>query len=667
MVRTLAPALFALALAVLRFATAAAVVPAATEPPASAASPAVTGGWERTVQKRIADAEYEITWSEDAPAPAGARGAALSKPGGSWQAPNRAHGLRTYFMEDGIRVIPRSEPSSWEWSLALRSWGRPAADPADREDASASTREPLASVQFAAAGARATYDRGAILEWYVNDRRGLEQGFTLAAPPRAKGSRVEIDLALGGTLAPVVAQDGQAIDFATPQGARVLHYGSLSVRDADGRALRAWMEAFADPVTAGTANAGDAATSDAGETDARASGASGGGIRIVFEDADAIYPVTVDPLATSAAWSVESDQADAFFGAAVATAGDVNGDGFSDVIVGAWRYDDGSSDEGRAFVYLGSASGPSTNPAWSFESNQQDAHLGKAVGTAGDINNDGYSDVIVGAEDFSNGNLREGKVFLFRGSASGLEATPFWTAEANQDAAGFGCSVGTAGDVNNDGLSDVMVGAFAYGNGVLNEGAAFVYYGTISGPSLAPSWTASGGISGAGYGISTGTAGDVDGDGYSDVIVGAFRYTNGQNQEGKAYVYRGSASGLSTTPVWTFEANQAGASLGKSVGTAGDVNGDGYADIIVGSSGYTNGESIEGRALVFYGGAAGPALSPSWSVKRTRRAPRWATRSGRRGTSTATGTPTSSSALRATTTARATRGARPSTSGPRRG
>ncbi len=70
--------------------------------------------------------------------------------------------------------------------------------------------------------------------------------------------------------------------------------------------------------------------------------------------------MTVDPLATAAAWTAESDQAGAWFGASVATAGDVNGDGYSDVIVGARFYDNGETDEGRAYLYIGSAAGIST-------------------------------------------------------------------------------------------------------------------------------------------------------------------------------------------------------------------------------------------------------------------------------------------------------------------
>jgi hypothetical protein len=114
-----------------------------------------------------------------------------------------------------------------------------------------------------------------------------------------------------------------------------------------------------------------------------------------------------------------------------------------------------------------------------------------------------------------------------------------------------------------------------------DEGRAYVYHGSASGSSLAPDWTRVGSFMSQ-FGSSVGTAGDVNGDGYADVIVGAPRDTNGQNIEGRAFVYHGSTSGLSSTLNWTAESNQANARLGTSVDTAGDVNGDGYADVIVG-------------------------------------------------------------------------------------
>jgi hypothetical protein len=311
-------------------------------------------------------------------------------------------------------------------------------------------------------------------------------------------------------------------------------------------------------------------------------------------------------------WTAESNQFGALFGYSVATAGDVNGDGFDDVIVGALSYDNGQTDEGRAFVYHGSVSGLSATPNWTAESDQASAVFGGAVSTAGDVNGDGFDDVIVGASIFDNGQTDEGRVFVYHGSVSGLSATPNWTAESDQVSAWFGISVATAGDVNGDGFDDVIVGAQLYDNGQTDEGGAFAYQGSASGLSATPNWTAESNQADAYTGRSVGTAGDVNGDGFDDVIVAAFFYDNGQTDEGRAFVYQGSASGLSVTPDWTAESNQAGAGLGfeEGVDTAGDMNGDGFDDVIVGAPWYDEGQQDEGAVFVFRGSSSGLSTTP---------------------------------------------------------
>jgi FG-GAP-like repeat len=109
-----------------------------------------------------------------------------------------------------------------------------------------------------------------------------------------------------------------------------------------------------------------------------------------------VEPPAVDPNVARSRWKVESNQADAWFGVSVGTAGDVNGDAHDDVIVGAQLYDNGQSAEGRAFVYMGSRTGLSRSAGWTAESNQVQAFFGISVGTAGDVNGDGYDDVVVG-------------------------------------------------------------------------------------------------------------------------------------------------------------------------------------------------------------------------------------------------------------------------------
>src|SRR5262249_27141223 len=203
------------------------------------------------------------------------------------------------------------------------------------------------------------------------------------------------------------------------------------------------------------------------------------------------------------------------------------------------------------------------------EGNQGASEFGASVAPAGDVNGDGFDDVLVGAYTFDNGQMDEGRAFLYMGSATGLASTPAWTAESDQAGAWFGRSVATAGDVNGDGFSDVIVGAPLYTNGESSEGRAFLYLGSAGGLSSTPAWTAEANQAGAQFGFSVATAGDVNGDGRSDVIIGAPHYTNGETQEGSAFVYEGSASGLNSSPVWTAESNQAFSDFGYSVSTAG--------------------------------------------------------------------------------------------------
>ena len=256
----------------------------------------------------------------------------------------------------------------------------------------------------------------------------------------------------------------------------------------------------------------------------------------------------------------------------------------------------------------------------SLEANQTNAYLGGPVAAAGDVNGDGFADVIVGAFRYNSGEDNEGAAFVFHGSAAGITGAgpddADATIEGDQAGAGLGYNLGVAGagDVNGDGYDDVIVGAFYYDNDETDEGAAFIFHGsaagiTGTGPADADAMIESDQTD-AVLGGSVAGAGDVNGDGFADVIVGAQSYDNVETDEGAAFVFQGSASGVvaSGTPAnadATIEANQAGANLGYCVATAGDVDGDGFSDVVVGAVYYDNVETDEGAALVFHGSAAG--------------------------------------------------------------
>ncbi|MCP3978606.1 MAG: DUF11 domain-containing protein [bacterium] len=586
--------------------------------------------WWDQVRQDIVESEYEITWQDETVA----EGLAPS-----WQAPNRAQRFRTYFTAEGIRVVPRSGAmSDWSWGLELIGYGRVGAP------------EPVQQAALSVDGKRIEYLRGALTEWYVNDRRGLKQGFTLHLPPeREGGDELVLVLGLDGTLVPTVSADGQAVDFRQPGGPPAVRYAELIVTDARGIELPARMEASRH--------------------------ASAPAIRIVIDASNAAYPITVDPLATSPSWSAEGDQGGANFGWSVGTAGDVDNDGDTEIIVGANGYDHGFPGEGRAFLYPGSPSGPATSPTWTasggqvgaafgiqvgtagnvngdefadvivgvygydgqtgraqvfygsatglsptadwtVEGEQAGSRFGRSAATAGDVNGDTYSDVVVGADQYDGGEDDEGRIYLFYGSATGLSPTAAWAAESNDTGASLGISVATAGDVNGDGKSDIIAGAFHYDSGILhlNEGAAFVFHGASSIPSTVPDLLIQPDVAQSLLGGSVGTAGDVNGDGYADVIIGADDWDAPAGNAGAAFVHYGSVNGLSATPDWTVTGIGTDEHFGRSVGTAGDVNGDGYADVVVGADSHDGAGTDSGRVLVYHGSAAGLATTASWSV-----------------------------------------------------
>lgn len=503
------------------------------------------------IRNVIASREYHITYDDQTH---------------SFQSPNRKQNLRATYAPGALTIRKRIDSTNSGFTVKLLNQGVFA------DDKLLYAVAPESAVTHSEN--KAMIDHGHFSEEFVNSEEGIRQNFIIDdAPAGVKSLEVKLTVS-GATVRDMGLNELRFVTDATEDGrAKELVYNGLKCWDADGKILDATLAYANDHIE----------------------------IKVGVESAS--FPVTIDPLTNSgpnnANKALEVHQFYAWMGYSVSTAGDVNGDGYSDVIVGAPKYDNGQTDEGAAFLFPGSAAGIGLS-ATILQSNQVNAQSGTSVSTAGDVNGDGYSDVLVGAPYFDAGQTDEGMVFLYLGSAAGISTTPARMLEINQADANFGISVAMAGDVNGDGRSDILAGAHQYDNGQLNEGAAFLFYGSAASVSLA-AVTLEANQAGAMMGYSVASAGDVTGDGYTDVMVGARLYSNGQAYEGAVFIYRGSASGLVTSNPYLLESDQVDARFGHSIAPAGDVNGDQVADIIIGAYMYDGPQVNQGAAFLYLG------------------------------------------------------------------
>jgi len=286
------------------------------------------------------------------------------------------------------------------------------------------------------------------------------------------------------------------------------------------------------------------------------------------------------------------------FGESVGCAGDVNRDGYADLGVGAPSAD-------SAYVYFGSASGIATAPSLTIAGpDGAGAAFGWPV-AASDFNGDGWSDLVVGATRATvAGAMFAGRAYVFAGAAAGLSTVPTVVLIGAGLVDELFGSVGTNGDVNGDGYADLAVGSEGW---MTDTGRAYVFLGGATGLSTTSSAVIDGldGPHGS-FGNRVTIASDFDGDGYADLAVGA---PEGAGGVGAVYVFRGGASGSSATVTTTLRGPDPYASFfGETIGSAGDVNADGYDDVVIGAFGAMN---RTGAVHVFLGSAPGLSTTPS--------------------------------------------------------
>ena len=289
------------------------------------------------------------------------------------------------------------------------------------------------------------------------------------------------------------------------------------------------------------------------------------------------------------------------FGASAALAGDVNGDGHPDLLIGAEAFDDVEVAQGRVFLFNGPIQG-------NLNLTQADATMtgealfdgfGNSVASAGDVNNDGFDDVLVGARSNDTPGIQAGRAYLFHGPLTGdlsaLDADCIMSGEPFYE---LGWSLTGPGDLNSDGFDDLLLGAWMAD---LN-GKAFVFYGPLAGElSVSDAGAAiTGVITNELLGEAVGSA-DMNHDGVPDLLIGAPRPPLGDNDTGRTYVFFGPVLGnlLSSQANVILTGEEDNDEFGTAVAGAGDVNGDGWDDLVVGA--HQLFRPGNGKAYIFHG------------------------------------------------------------------
>ncbi|RKH55880.1 DUF7507 domain-containing protein, partial [Corallococcus llansteffanensis] len=423
-----------------------------------------------------------------------------------YRSSNPAQGFDATFTDAGLHLAARGPSAgSWQWRMSLRGYGY------------GEQIQPVAAAERVVRDNRIEYLRGPLTEWYVNERQGLEQSFTLAAPPAGSvsGEALVLRLGVSGPLRAVLQADGEQVAFVDADGERVLSYSKLAAFDARGRRLPARMRLARDEV------------------------------RLEVDDRGAAYPVTIDLLiATEQAKLTASDAgAESYFGFSVALSGDT-------AVVGAPFHDTAAGESvGSVYVFVRSGT------TWSEQAKltASDAGAGNAFGFSVSLSGD---TAVIGAPGHETATGVTGAAYVFvRSGTTWSEQAELTPSDAvlNEQ---FGWSVVLSGDT-------AVVSAVSVPADNSSSGAAYVFVRGGTTWSEQAKLTASAPVAGEQFSWSVALSGDT-------ALVGAL-YADTATGTGAAYVFVRSGTTWSEQAKLTVSDAVAGRYFGESVALSGDT------------------------------------------------------------------------------------------------